>query len=60
EAAALDYDEACLRQETNPIYRFGEGVVEGTDLAVDDQQISIPGFAKPISLAINNPFEDMC
>jgi acetoacetyl-[acyl-carrier protein] synthase len=49
-----------MRQETSPIYRFGEGVVEGSDLDVDDQKIAIPGMAQPISLAIDNPFKDMC
>jgi len=60
KAASAAYDAASMRQETSPIYRFGEGVVEGSDLDVDDQKIAIPGMAQPISLAIDNPFKDMC
>ncbi|WP_089687017.1 beta-ketoacyl synthase [Billgrantia gudaonensis] len=37
-------------------YRFGEGVLEGPELEVGRERIHIPGYARPVSLAVNNPF----
>ncbi|WP_163575198.1 beta-ketoacyl synthase [Halomonas faecis] len=37
-------------------YRFGEGVLEGPELEVGRDRIHIPGYARPVSLAVNNPF----
>ncbi len=37
-------------------YRFGEGVLEGPELEVSDTSIRIPGFARPVSMAVHNPF----
>ncbi|GEK47631.1 beta-ketoacyl-[acyl-carrier-protein] synthase FabY [Bisbaumannia pacifica] len=37
-------------------YRFGEGVLEGPELEIDDQELRIPGYAQPVSLAVDNPF----
>ncbi|KXS39866.1 MAG: beta-ketoacyl synthase [Halomonadaceae bacterium T82-2] len=38
------------------IYRFGEGVLEGPELTVEADGIHIPGYARPVSLAVDNPF----
>jgi acetoacetyl-[acyl-carrier protein] synthase len=56
---AREYDAASIAGETAPIYHFGEGVVEGTDLDMSDMKISIPGLDHDISLDLPNPFEDM-
>jgi len=37
-------------------YRFGEGVLEGPELEVSAERIHIPGYARPVSLAVDNPF----
>ncbi|HSP59128.1 MAG TPA: beta-ketoacyl synthase [Halomonas sp.] len=37
-------------------YRFGEGVLDGTELEMSSEFIHIPGYAKPVSLAVDNPF----
>ena len=57
--ATRAYDEACLKGETQPIYRFGEGVVEGDALTMTPAAITVPGQRQPISLSLNNPYEDM-
>jgi acetoacetyl-[acyl-carrier protein] synthase len=57
--AALDYDAAMDRGEVAPIYRFGEGVLEGQDLGISLAAIRIPGFDKPVDLDLENPFPDM-
>ncbi|NBQ10695.1 MAG: beta-ketoacyl synthase [Gammaproteobacteria bacterium] len=58
-AASQQYDTAMGEALQAPIYRFGEGVVDGLDLTLSDDAITIPGFANPVSLAMANPFEDM-
>ena len=42
-----------------PIYRFGNGVVDGKDLKITNELISIPSIKSGISLQIKNPFPDM-
>lgn len=37
-------------------YRFGEGVLEGLELEVTEESIRIPGYARPVSLSVDNPF----
>jgi acetoacetyl-[acyl-carrier protein] synthase len=53
------YDQLADSGEIAPIYRFGEGVLEGDDLDITDSAIKVPGFAHSIDLELDNPFEDM-
>jgi acetoacetyl-[acyl-carrier protein] synthase len=53
------YDQAADNGAIAPIYRFGEGVLEGADLELTDRSITIPGFAHGIDLDLDNPFDDM-
>lgn len=53
------YDQAVDNGSVAPIYRFGEGVLEGDDLEITDSAIKIPGFPKNIELNLDNPFDDM-
>ncbi len=57
--AIADYDTAMIAGEVAPIYRFGEGVLEGTDLTMSDREIRIPGFAQPVTLDLPSPYPDM-
>jgi acetoacetyl-[acyl-carrier protein] synthase len=59
EGRAGDYDAAMDRGEIKPIYRFGEGVLDGTDLDISVDAIRIPGFGLPVRLDLENPFSDM-
>ncbi len=59
EANAQDYDERADNGEISPIYQFGEGVLTGQDLDFATDKLGIPGFAQPVSLEIQNPYEDM-
>ena len=56
---AAEYDARMTGGEVAPIYQFGEGVLKGEDLTFSDEGISVPGFARDISLKIANPFQDM-
>jgi len=59
EQRAAGYDAAMDRGEVAPIYRFGEGVLEGDDLDITREAIRIPGFGKPVRLDLEDPFADM-
>jgi len=54
--ASQAYLEAADRGHFEVRYRFGEGVLEGPELEMSHRQISIPGYARPVSLAVDNPF----
>jgi acetoacetyl-[acyl-carrier protein] synthase len=59
EQRAADYDAAQDRGEVAPIYRFGEGVLEGADLDISADAIYLPGFGRPVRLDLENPYPDM-
>lgn len=54
--ASQAYLAAADRGEFEVRYRFGEGVLEGPELEVSDTHIVIPGYARPVSLTVDNPF----
>jgi acetoacetyl-[acyl-carrier protein] synthase len=58
-ARAQDYDDNADNGSVAPIYQFGEGVVNGQELGMDDKHIAIPGFPNPVDLNLANPYEDM-
>jgi len=51
-----DYEQRCRTEAFSPIYQFGEGVLDGTDLDFTDQRIQVPGFGQPLNLNVENPF----
>ena len=59
QEARVQYDQSMLQETLSPIYRFGEGVLFGEDLTLSESAISIPGFAMPVSLDLENPYSDM-
>jgi acetoacetyl-[acyl-carrier protein] synthase len=58
-AATRDYDERATRGELRPVYQFGDGVLEGSDLDIGAGAIKVPGYDQPLDLCISNPFPDM-
>jgi acetoacetyl-[acyl-carrier protein] synthase len=58
--AAAAYDARMTAGRETPIYRFGEGVLDGPDLDIDAHRIRIPGFDTPVTLDLPNPWQDMC
>lgn len=54
-----DYDKRTSEGENNLIYQFGVGVVDGSDLEISADKITIPGLDHSISLHVDNPYEDM-
>lgn len=59
EQQAADYDAAMDQGGVPPIYRFGEGVLDGDDLDISRDAIRVPGFGKPVRLDLEDPFPDM-
>ena len=51
-----DYEQRCQTGEANPIYQFGEGVLDGSDLQFNRSQINVPGYGKTLNLNVDNPF----
>lgn len=57
--AANNYDEKCMRSPMQPIYRFGDKMIDEELIAVSENEIRLPGYAHPVDLDLKNPFEDM-
>jgi acetoacetyl-[acyl-carrier protein] synthase len=59
EANAQLYNSKADTGEILPIYQFGEGVLDGSDLVITRDKLTIPGFEKSVDLNLANPYEDM-
>lgn len=57
---AGDYDTACLQGRASPIYHFGEDVKQDEDVSFEGNELRIRGYDNPISLDLENPYQDMC
>lgn len=55
---ALSYDTRASRGDLNAIYRFGEGLVDESQIEMSSEQITLPGIPS-VELPSANPFEDM-
>ena len=58
-AAALEYDAECMAGPMQPIYRFGDALIDDDSVEVTAEEISLPGYSKPVSLKMKNPYGDM-
>ena len=52
------YDDSMLEGENSTIYNFGVGVIEGEELEITADGISIPGQKNGVSLDVDNPYQD--
>ena len=57
--ASSDYDAQMLKETVPPIYQFGEGVLSGEDLQIDEHRIRLPGFELAVELSQDSPYPDM-
>lgn len=53
-----NYAKEATQGTIAPIYQFGEGVINGEDLAMTRNSIQIPGCDKAVNLEVDNPFLD--
>ena len=58
-AAVEAYDAAALKGHFQTIYHFGEGLIDESQIDMDNMSVTLPGFARPIDLAFTNRFDDM-
>ena len=58
-SAAVAYDAQMTQAPMPPVYRFGEGVVEGDALEISRHEIRIPGFTQTVNLDLPHPYPDM-
>ncbi len=56
---AQSYNQNSIKGLTRPIYLYDHNVLGGEDLTISHDSISLPGYNKPVSLKIDNPFDDM-
>jgi 3-oxoacyl-(acyl-carrier-protein) synthase len=57
--AAQTYFGHADRGDYAPIYRFGEGMIEDEDIAIDRHNVTITGLANAIELPQKNHYGDM-
>jgi len=56
---AQAYNENADNGSVAPLYAFGEGVLTGDDISLHAEHLNIPGFAQPVNLNLDNPYDDM-
>lgn len=59
EANARAYDVECNSGPMQPIYRFGDALIDEDGIVFADGMLHIPGFAQDIVLNSPNPYPDM-
>ena len=60
EIAQKNYQESADLGQFNIIYKFGEGLIDDSQLELTADSINMPGFEHLIDLPKTNPFDDMC
>ncbi|TQV72953.1 beta-ketoacyl synthase [Aliikangiella marina] len=59
-AKAKAYDEAITNGQVEVIYHFGTQVMEGDDLTITSEGISLEKFKNQVEFSNDNPFADYC
>ncbi|MCC1497265.1 beta-ketoacyl synthase [Alcanivorax sp. 1008] len=57
-AAVADYEQSVLSGEAKPIYQFGTGVLDGSDLQIHSDRINLPGQAMAVEFRDDPDFKD--
>ncbi len=60
QAASAAYDDAVIKGEVQPIYRFDHNVLGGEHLQMSQRELRIEGHLHPIDLQVENAYQDMC
>lgn len=58
-AKAHSYDQQALTGNFDTIYHFGKNLIDESQITISQSQVTLPGFAHPIELAVTNRFSDM-
>ena len=57
--AAQAYADRADLAELDVIYRFGEALVDEGRVVINEQGISVPGYARKVKFDLDNPYSDM-
>ena len=55
----IKYDEETIQRGVSTVYKYGEGVVEGEELALSTDEVAIPGWSQSVRTDSENPYPDM-
>lgn len=58
-AAVAAYDEACCRAPMQPIYRFGDDLMDENQIRIDAHSLRLPGIVNAVNLDLPNRYPDM-
>lgn len=58
-AAACAYDEACCRGPMEPIYNFGDTLIDEDRISLTQDRLTLPGIDNPVDLKLPNRYPDM-
>ena len=58
-AAAASYEQQADHCELEPIYRFGEGMIDEQNIEISSEKMVMPGFSQPVVFNQDNPYGDM-
>lgn len=53
------YDLSANAGDLQTIYRFGEDMIDESEIAIASDSVSIPGFAQSVDLDLENHYKDM-
>ncbi|MCW8194156.1 beta-ketoacyl synthase [Proteobacteria bacterium 005FR1] len=56
---ALAYEGAAQNGELRTIYRFGQNMIDESGIEIGEKELKMPSFARPVSLDLDNPYDDM-
>ena len=51
-----DHEQSANKGKPAPIYKFDDGVLNGSDLEISKKGIRVPGYGKELNLSMSNPF----
>ena len=53
------YEKAANLGDYELIYRFGDGLIDESEIELNKESLSLPGFSHSVKLKADNPFDDM-
>jgi len=59
KVAQAGYQQQADSGQFKLIYRFGQGMIDDSEIELTQSSMKIPGFNHPIDLPQHNPFDDM-
>ncbi len=53
------YDDDTIKKGVATVYKYGEGVVQGEELTLKTDEVTIPGWSQSVKMDFSNPYADM-